>query len=405
MDSERLKSEIASLSVLEALKHQGILRYLFDLLANMDCGYEDFLCAYSALLSHTLQKGSLGDALQREILADDNIFAQESTKRPFAEISETLRAAAAHDMACLNRILEQCSAEEILRSAAEKPGFDKDFVLSLPRFDAGPAFDLHDALGLHAFYRRNGFGFFAQNAVSIYKHHEIIGVRHPDPVRLTDLKGYEKQKNIILNNTDLFLSGHEANNILLYGDKGTGKSSTVKAIVNEFQDRGLRLIELQKEDLKDFHALCEILSESPFRFIVFLDDISFAKEDDSFAMLKAVIEGGVVKRPDNVLLYATSNRRHLIGENFSDRKGDDIHIRDTLETITSLSDRFGIEVVFSAPDKDEYLKIVEALAAEKGLGFDPEALEILAERFALLKSGRSPRTARQFILSMMAKKK
>jgi len=229
-------------------------------------------------------------------------------------------------------------------------------------------------------------------------------IERPDEVRLSDLKGYERQKNTILNNTKLFLKGKNANNVLLYGDKGTGKSSTVKAILNEFKDKGLKLVEIRKEDLGDFHELCEILGKSPFPFIVFLDDLGFAKEDDSFGTLKAVIEGGIVKRPPNVIIYATSNRRHLIGESFSDREGDDIHVRDTIETITSLSDRFGLEVVFGAPDRDEYIRIVEALCEENGIFMDPEDLSLLAERFALLKGGRSPRTAHQFVLSLLAKR-
>ncbi|MPN00459.1 hypothetical protein SDC9_147654 [bioreactor metagenome] len=279
----------------------------------------------------------------------------------------------------------------------------KEEILSLPRFDMGKSFEISDVKGLYGFYKRNGYGFFAKNPVCIYQNKKIVGVKSPDPIRLSDLKGYERQKNIIIGNTRLFLSGREANNVLLYGDKGTGKSSTVKAVVNEFQEEGLRLIEIRKEDLSDFHTLCEILSESPFKFIVFLDDISFAKEDESFGTLKAVIEGGIVRRPDNVIIYATSNRRHLVNEKFSDREGDDIHIKDTIETITSLSDRFGIEVVFGAPDKDEYLKIVTELAAEQGIEMDAESLYLLAERFALLKSGRSPRTARQFVTSLLAR--
>ena len=183
---------------------------------------------------------------------------------------------------------------------------------------------------------------------------------------------------------------------------GTGKSSTVKAVVNEYAPRGLKIVELPPKQVKLFPRLCERIAASPFRFIVFLDDLSFDQEDENFAALKAFIEGGLAGRPENLVIYATSNRRHLVRESFSSRQGDDIHLRDTLETATSLSDRFGLEITFSVPDKDEYLYIVDELAAEYGVTLPAEELHLLAERFALRRNGRSPRTARQFISQHLA---
>ncbi len=154
----------------------------------------------------------------------------------------------------------------------------------------------------------------------------------------------------------------------------------------------------------EFPKLCERIAVSPFRFIVFLDDLAFDQEDENFAALKAFIEGGLAGWPDNLVIYATSNRRHLVRESFSSRQGDDIHLRDTLETATSLSDRFGLEITFSVPDKDEYLYIVDELADEYGVTLPADELHLLAERFALRRNGRSPRTARQFISQHLAEK-
>ena len=212
----------------------------------------------------------------------------------------------------------------------------------------------------------------------------------------------QRQKQQILKNTRAFLDGREANNILLYGDKGTGKSSTVKAVVNEYAERGLKIIEMSPRHIACFPRIFADTLRSPFRFIVFLDDLSFSREDDNFAALKAFIEGGLAGKPSNLVIYATSNRRHLIRETFADREGDEVRVRDSLETVTSLSDRFGLEITFSVPDKDEYLYIVDQLAAENGLALSGEQLHLLAERFALRRNGRSPRTARQFISQQLA---
>ncbi len=402
METRKITALLLSLSVLGGLKKQGVVLKLLDALRGLDQSPEAFMTAYGALVAYTLENGGVTHALTNEILQDENIFAKKCRLGPYADLGPCLKKAAEHDAAALAFAARALTPGELLAEAARRYGQVKDELLSLPPFDAGGEFTLSDAPALYDFYSRNGYGFFAGGYAFVYRQKSIRKIRRPDTVGLSDLKGYEWQKSIILRNTRQFLDGREANNILLYGDKGTGKSSTVKAVMNEYRECGLKLVELKKEDLCDFSDLCELLSDSPFKFIVFLDDISFTKEEDSFSALKAVIEGGVVKRPDNVLIYATSNRRHLVGESFSDRLGSDIHVHDTMETLTSLSDRFGIEIVFSVPDKDEYLKIVEALAREKGLAMTADDLYQRAESFALRKNGRSPRTARQFVTHMLS---
>ena len=191
--------------------------------------------------------------------------------------------------------------------------------------------------------------------------------------------------------------------MLLYGDRGTGKSSTVKALLNEYAPKGLRMIEMPKEFLHQLPDLTGYLAGIPMKFIVFIDDLSFSDNDDNFAALKAVLEGGLASRPENVLIYATSNRRHLLRETFSGREGDEVHRGDTVQEAVSLSDRFGISLTFLMPDKQRFLDIVEQMAADHGLTVERQELLSAAERWVLERGARSPRYARQFIADAQAK--
>ncbi|MBQ4225685.1 MAG: DUF815 domain-containing protein, partial [Oscillospiraceae bacterium] len=173
--------------------------------------------------------------------------------------------------------------------------------------------------------------------------------------------------------------------------------STVKAVLNEYKDRGLRLIELKKSQLHDIPLIISEIADNPLKFILYVDDLSFSSDDDDFGALKAVLEGSVASKTPNIAIYATSNRRHLVKERFSDRSGDEIHVRDSREELISLSERFGLKVTFTKPDKELYLKIVEQLAKQYGLDCDKDELFAKAESFALRRSGRSGRAARQFI--------
>jgi predicted AAA+ superfamily ATPase len=241
----------------------------------------------------------------------------------------------------------------------------------------------------------NGYGIFAKYTKLRLKDGEIVPVQSTDPVLFGDLKGYERERNKVIDNTLALLSGKKAANVLLYGDAGTGKSSTVKAIINEFQDKGLRLIEISKKQVADISIIIEKLKNNPLKFILFIDDLSFSQENDDLYELKAALEGSISSISTNVVIYATSNRRHLVKETFSERAGDDIHRNETMQELCSLSDRFGLRVGFMMPSKDLYLQIVHELADEYQLKIDNEQLDLLAERYAM--GGRSPRAARQLI--------
>ncbi len=279
-------------------------------------------------------------------------------------------------------------------------------IKRLPNPDACPRFNSH-MTDLSAFYTdklsnlgQSGYGIFAKYGAFIFDHHGLCPVAHPDSVRLSDLCGYKAEREMILQNTAEFLCGRPANNLLLYGDAGTGKSATVKAVFATYKDRGLRLIELKKENLRELPLLLEQLSENPLKFLLFIDDLSFHKNDDSFSSLKAVLEGSVAATGSNCIIYATSNRRHLVKESFADRDGDEIHLGDTMQEMLSLSARFGRTITFQAPDREQYFEIVQHYAKKLGVNIPPEQLATRGEAYAIRSGGRSPRTAKHFVQSL-----
>jgi predicted AAA+ superfamily ATPase len=194
-----------------------------------------------------------------------------------------------------------------------------------------------------------------------------------------------------------------ANNVILYGSRGTGKSSLVKALLNEYVDKGLRLVQLKKDQMKCYPELVRQLAAVPLKFIIFIDDLSFSGEEEDYKILKSLLEGGIEARPGNVLIYATSNRRHLIKESFADRRPDDVHAHDTMDEKLSLADRFGITVTFLSPDQKTYLQIVEGLCAQEGLRIDKTLLRQKALQWVMMNNTSSGRTARQFVDNLKAK--
>jgi len=255
-----------------------------------------------------------------------------------------------------------------------------------------------EALARTQSIEKYGYGIYAKYRMFyVSEDYVITPVKNPDTIRLCDLVDYEREQKIIMDNTRALLTSKPAANILLTGDAGTGKSSTIKAVVNELYSEGLRIIEVRKEQLCGIPKLLDELSENPLKFILFIDDLSFTKDDDNFSALKAILEGSVSAKSNNVVIYATSNRRHLVKETFTDREGDDVHFNDTMQQILSLSERFGIQLTFQRPDKATYLDIVHNLADKSGIVYDKEKLDIAAERFALKRGTRSARAAKQFI--------
>lgn len=268
----------------------------------------------------------------------------------------------------------------------------------LPRWEVTPDADFHAAYeARRAAVGQKGYGIFARHHVFTLEEGRLVPVRYPDPQRLSELPGYEREREKVIANTRALLEGKPTNNVLLYGDAGTGKSSTVKAIANEFAPDGLRLIEVKKNQLYQIPALMDELAKNPLKFILFIDDLSFAANDDNFAALKAILEGSVGGRSHNVAMYATSNRRHLVKESMSDRSGDDLHASDTRQELMSLAARFGLTVTFQQPDKERFDTILLELARQYGVQMPSDQLFIKGAAFALRAGGRSPRVAKQFI--------
>ncbi len=259
---------------------------------------------------------------------------------------------------------------------------------------------------LTAYYRDHGVGMLGMNpAFRVGEGRdgevELIPVNNAERVLLSDLVGYESQKAALDRNTRAFVAGQRGNNVLLYGDSGTGKSTSVKAVLGEYFDRGLRMIEIYKHQFNHLGAVIAAVKKRNYRFIIYIDDLSFEEHEIEYKYLKAVIEGGVETRPDNVLIYATSNRRHLIRETWSDRSDmehdGDIHRSDTMEEKLSLAERFGLSIRYSNPAHEEYLNIVRSLARREGIDMDDAALCAAANRFEIRHGGVSGRVARQLI--------
>lgn len=401
MEPNNIKFSILSLTVLGSLKRRGILCKLYELLESLDRNCFAFAQAYADFTVLVTEKGGMAKGITKELISDCNRFAQASCTQAFCDMDAALISAVDCDLKFIDGIFSQVSSEAILDLAVKRYTDMWDLIFAMPRFDTGDGIGIKHSEALYKFYRKHGYGEFAATHAYAYKNGGFVAIEAPDAISLSDLKGYDRQKQELVKNTLAFLEGSEACNVLLYGDKGTGKSSMIKAVVNEYIDSGLKLVEVKKESIGDFQDLLIKLGKSPFKFIVFLDDLSFVREDDRFNSLKGIIEGGVMVKPDNVIIYATSNLRHMVSERFSDRQGDELHVRDTIEALTSLADRFGLGIPFEVPDRSGYIEIVRALAREKGIKLGDEELELKAERFALARGGRSPRVARQFITSLI----
>jgi predicted AAA+ superfamily ATPase len=221
----------------------------------------------------------------------------------------------------------------------------------------------------------------------------------PDPIRLGDLVGYEEQKKPVIENTRILASGRRANNLLLYGPRGTGKSSTVKAVINEFVNDGIRMIQVDRTHMEDWPKIIGEIQGRPEKFIVFLDDLTFEMGEHDFGHLKGLLDGGLQARPSNMVIYATSNRRHLVDERFGDRddQGDPVHVGDLYQHKLSLADRFGIRVMFPPTDQAQYLEIVHELLRRRGIAIEIDEFASDAIRWSATHNGLSPRTAQQYV--------
>ena len=395
MKLTELQIRLNSLAIFRALLSDPVVSALLDYLDSRSGSTAEAVSKYASFVSalYGTEKRTLAGYIQHIVNNDENAYIRMigQGKQPWPE----MEAQVEQELLVLQAVADL--TPEDLREGLDWPGY-------LPIF-ATKQLNIVDSYHERcANIHRLGYGIYAKHIMFyIGEGNRIVPVINPDQTRLSSLIDYKREQQIILDNTVALLEGKPAANILLTGDAGTGKSSTVKAVVNELHDRGLRILEVRKEQLHAIPAILDELNTNPLKFILFIDDLSFQKDDDNFSALKAILEGSVSAKSRNVVIYATSNRRHLVKESFSGRDGDDIHRNDTMQEVISLSERFGIQVTFQKPNKETYLGIVRHLAEEKGIKMNTNELELLAERFALGRGGRSARAATQFIDGLLAK--
>lgn len=415
--------------VLEKEPVQLMLR-LMEVCSSPQPEQKEAVLLYHRLFSHLAAHAEfqprrlVGDPWQNyllnQIICDENPFTLKAETAPVGKLSPGLKYAAARDLKYL-QVLFQLDNVRLLEIMAAL--FPAAMPQDWPRWDQlsrGPREGNHNVDGeetrlkaamavsddwsslvddLASYHYRHGAGIFSLYRAfrwqRVGKGGQLCGIAHPDPVRLEELVGIEHNLKILQENTEFFLEGLPANNVLLYGDRGTGKSSSIKALLHRYANRGLRLVEVARDHLADFPAIVERLRDRNLKFIIFVDDLSFQETTDQYRFLKAVLEGSVEARPANVLIYATSNRRHLVRENWpadTDRRPD-----DSREELLSLADRFGITLIFTTPDQATYLQIVEKLAQLRHLQVDRDILRREALIWAQKYNGFSGRTARQFV--------
>ena len=389
-------ARLHGLVVFRSLLDDPVVAKLLDLTDRMEAGAPGYgpVCDAvaqfeAALFEHTTNWGSY---LSAAVLEAETVCVRQAAS---GTLAPALQTALDSELAFLQALCG-LTLDELLAAAGSATGQAQELAF-LPRWETS-SIDLPAAYAQRmSEVGKKGYGMFAKHHVFTVENDQLVPVKYPDPQRLSELPGYEKEREKVIANTKALLVGMPANNVLLYGDAGTGKSSAVKAIANEFAPEGLRLVEVKKNQLYQIPDLMDKLAANPLKFILFIDDLSFTANDDNFAALKAILEGSVGGRAKNIAVYATSNRRHLIKETLTDRTGDDIHEADTRQELMSLSARFGLTVTFQRPEKARFETILAELAKQHGIDMPMDQLLVKAEAFAIRAGGRSPRVAKQFI--------
>ena len=399
--TRELRAALLGLSAYKALREEPLLKAVGNLLDGLAAGRgEEALGAYTDVVLALQEAGAhgMGDGLLALLRYRETPYPRALTGPAGADA--VLEAAARRDVNVLKRLRGlDCGA--VLEKLTGLLGPEFAPVLEeLPRWQAGADFDFD---GLTAFYREHGAGLFARYRAFVWTDGALIPVHEPDCPDEEEMMGYTLQRDQVIANTRARLEGRRVNDVLLYGDSGTGKSATVKCLLSVPDFGNLRLIEVQKEGLRDMPALIRSLRGRQQKFILFIDDLAFDQDDNTYSVVKTILEGGLEKRPDNVAIYATSNRRLLVRQTFSDRAGDEVDIRETIAEKTALSDRFGLRIPYLALNKAEFLELIEQLADQAGVSMDRGELMREAVKWDMKFPGRTPRGARQFIASLSAR--
>lgn len=423
MDIHELRELMLDIECMTVLRHvmdkpdmAALYRLVCDC-AGDGCAEEELTYAYcevyNAWLTSAAQgKGGFARAALEAVLFEESPVAAICARMGASRLPYSVMNALGHDLEVLGRITAIDPAMFMLlceraglsgKLAARLPMWEP--ALGTPQFDPRASTDMLSREGARrvaAFFRKHGTGLFAACPGSTWVGESektplgLRGITQPDPIRLEDMVLYEKERGALVENTRRLLAGRPACNILLYGDKGTGKSATVKALLSSMWLDGLRIVEVPLAHLTNLPRIFSILRGQPGKFIVFVDDLAFSDSCPEYTALKTVLEGGLEARPDNVVVYATSNRRNIVRQRFSERQ-DDVNERDTLEEKFSLADRFDLRLTFKTPTQEEYFTICRALLDARGISYDWETLMPRARAWTVSHNGCSPRIARQFV--------
>ena len=382
----------------EKLSEEPIIRDMYRLLEADNTELRASI--KSELLKKSYEHKLGGDLFKKYlsflIASDENPFSLSAEKEG-TQMDEALKILALEDIKKLIALFH-CQEVEIQLTPKEEDKMYHPIYGALANKPTPEAF----LEILIQYYKAHGAGMM--NRYKAFKWEQekgLIGISEIDPITLQELIGCDYQKEILVKNTEQFLNNYPANNALLFGDSGTGKSSMVKAVLNAYHHKGLRLLELSKSDFLHFYQIIPLLRERGLHYIIFLDDLSFEEFEIEYKAMKALIEGGVEVKPQNVLMYATSNRRHLIRETWEERQGQDVHIADTRAEKLSLSERFGLSLTFTSPAQNAYLEIVMSLAKKYHITIEERVLREKAIQWELAHGGRSGRVAKQFIQSLL----
>ncbi len=399
MELKALRAAVNGISVHRDLMETCMMTRLAGLLTRLrfnrgDMALDDYTYLFHALRQEGYE--GLGDWLWDQL---------RYTETPYSRLIDqgksdpALEYAARRDIDTLV-LLAQTDCDRFID--AMKPLLPDEFapvLAGLPRWRAAAPFDF-DALT--RFYRDHGAGEFAKYRAFLWEEGKLVPVADPDCPKPEDLLGYEHQRGQVEQNTRLMLAGRQANNVLLFGDGGTGKSATVKSMLYLPGMEDLRLIEVEKENLTGMPQLIRSLEGRRQKFILFIDDLAFDQDDKTYSALKTILEGSLERRPVNVAIYATSNRRHLVRQTFAERAGEEVDTFETISEKTALAERFGLRIPYLTMNKAGYLALVDHLAAQAGIAMDRENLHAQAMTWEIRHAGRTPRVARQFVASLRA---
>ncbi|MDR3091934.1 MAG: ATP-binding protein [Clostridiales bacterium] len=413
--NKELAAKIRRLTLYRKILKDPAMRAFLELLEFKE---KDALEAkfFHILSKNAEERGFTGNIYKKYMISlfldDENVFSMACENRVKDIEHSSIYKMAESDIDVLFSLLAT-DIRDVLADAETAEQISRYIPLKLAEWDYCEQIEFvrssEDVLySIKYYYESEGVGRIGRQHVLTYDEtgNKLVPVENYDPVKLSSIVGIEAQKHILMENISAFLAGYPANNVLLTGARGTGKSSCVKALANSYDRQGLRLLEIFRDQLPCLPKLIDLLSKrTKYKFILFMDDLSLDGNEDDFKHLKSILDGGVLKRPENILFFATSNRRHIVKEKWADRAEDaalgDLHNTDTTNEKLALSDRFGITLAFPKPTKDEYLEIVYAIAREHGLDIPTESLTVNAMKWELNQKGYSGRTARQFVDNLM----